>query len=259
MNIKQVKALILDVDGVLWRNYEPIGELKDILSVFDKKGIAYCFATNNSSKSVSQNIEKLKSFQLHVNPDQIFTSGKATSEVLKERHPDGGEVFVVGMAGLIQTLKEFGFNNGASNPLAVVVGLDKNITYEKLRIASLFIRSGVPFIGTNADNSFPTPEGLIPGAGSLIAALEAASDTKAEIIGKPQPVMFYQALNYLKCAPEDVLVVGDRLETDIAGGQAAGCKTALVLSGVSTREMGEAWKPAPDLILPDLTQLAKMM
>jgi 4-nitrophenyl phosphatase len=163
------------------------------------------------------------------------------------------------MAGLIQTLKEFGFNNGASNPLAVVVGLDKNITYEKLRIASLFIRGGVPFIGTNADKSFPTPEGLVPGAGSLIAALEAASDTKAEIIGKPQATMFYHALNYLKCAPEDVLVVGDRLETDIAGGQAAGCKTALVLSGVSTREMGEAWKPAPDLILPDLTHLAKMM
>ncbi len=110
------------------------------------------------------------------------------------------------------------------------------MTYQKLSRATLHIRAGAPFYGTNPDKTFPTPQGLVPGAGSILAAIEAATDVKPIIIGKPQPAMMYMALEKLGTLPEETLVVGDRLETDIAAGQAAGCKTALVLSGVSTKQ-----------------------
>jgi len=119
----------------------------------------------------------------------------------------------------------------------------------------LLIRAGAPFIATNPDPTFPTPEGLVPGAGAIIAAIEAATGVEAEVIGKPNPGMYRVALQRLKAAPEETLVVGDRLETDIAGAQALGCRTALVLSGVTDEQRARQWDPAPDWIFPDLQTL----
>jgi 4-nitrophenyl phosphatase len=258
MDINQIKALLLDADGVVWKGDDPIGDLKETFTKLKQKGIAYCFATNNSSKTISKYIERFKDFHIPVTRDQIFTSGKSTAEILRERYPKGGNVFIIGMKGLKQTLKEVGFDHSVKHPLAVVVGLDKEVTYAKLRTATLLIRQGIPFIGTNGDKTFPSPEGLVPGAGSILAALVASTDKSPEIIGKPHPPLFTQSLKYLIKRPEEVLVVGDRLETDIAGGQTAGCKTAVVLSGVSTREMCEAWEPPPDIIADQLSQIVDM-
>jgi 4-nitrophenyl phosphatase len=259
MDIKQIKALILDADGVIWRGNNPIGDLKEIFEKLNQKGVGYCFATNNSSKTIEKYLERFRGFHIPATKEQVFTSGKSTAEILRERYPKGGNVFIVGMDGLHQTLKEAGFDHSDRNPLAVVVGLDRDITYEKLSTATLLIRQGIPFIATNADKTFPSPEGLVPGAGSMVAALITSSDKKPETIGKPNTPMFAQAVKYLNNQPEEVLVVGDRLETDIAGGQAMGCKTAVVLSGVSTREMCEAWDPPPDLIADNLSQIVEML
>ena len=163
------------------------------------------------------------------------------------------------MIGLTDALIQCGFRNSNQDPLAVVVGFDTKINYEKLKIASLLIQSGVPFIGTNGDNTFPSSEGLSPGAGSILAALSAATGKTPEIIGKPKQEIFKNALNYLKVEPFEALMVGDRLETDIAGGHAAGCKTALVLTGVSTLEMAEQFTPSPNIIAPELSHLVKML
>jgi len=259
MELDHIKALILDADGVVWKGDNPIGDLKKIFKRLNENGIAYCFATNNSSKTIDKYLERFKSFQIPISKEQIFTSGKTTAEILKRRHPKGGNVFVVGMEGLKQTLKEAGFNHSDTNPLAVVVGLDTEVTYNKLRTATLLIRQGIPFIATNADKTFPSPEGLVPGAGSIVAALIASSDKKPEVIGKPHTPIFTAGLTYLNKRPGDVLVVGDRLETDIAGGQGVGCKTAVVLSGVSTKEMCEAWQPPPDVIADSLSQIIDML
>ena len=258
MDTNQIKALILDADGVVWKGDHPIGDLKEIFKKLNQKGIEYCFATNNSTKSIANYLERFAGFHIPATQGQIFTSGKTTADILKERYPNGGNVFVVGMEGLIQTLKGAGFDHSDTNPLAVVVGLDKEVTYSKLSTATLLIRQGIPFIATNADKTFPSPEGLVPGAGSIVAALIASTDTNPEVIGKPHTPIFTQALAYLNKRPEEVLVVGDRLETDIAGGQATGCKTAVVLSGVSTREVCEAWAPPPDVIADNLSQLVDM-
>jgi 4-nitrophenyl phosphatase len=259
MKNSSIKALILDMDGVIWRNQQPIGDLPNIFGKLTQKKIKYCFATNNSSKTVDSYQKLLQELGVTVSREQIFTSAKSTAEMLATQHPQGGNVFVVGMPGLIETLEEYSFTNSPRAPLAVVVGLDYTVSYEKLQTATLLIRSGVPFIGTNPDKTFPTPEGQIPGAGAIIAAISAATDTEAVIIGKPQTTIFHNAMQFLDEEPQNILVVGDRLETDIAGGQAAGCKTAVTLSGVSTREQATSWTPTPDFIAEDLAALAERL
>jgi 4-nitrophenyl phosphatase len=133
--------------------------------------------------------------------------------------------------------------------------MDRCLTYDQLARATLLIRSGLPFIGTNPDRSFPTPQGLVPGVGAILAAVETASDVKPVIVGKPQPEMYRFALERLGLTPQETLVVGDRAETDILGAQKIGCRTALVLSGVTSPQAAQDWKPAPDWIGPDLTSL----
>lgn len=243
------------MDGVIWRDKHPIGDLSEIFQTIRERGLGYAFATNNSTSTVDKYLELLHQNGIPVTADKIITSATATANILSDRHPAGGNIFVVGMDGLEKTLEQFGFTVSPEDAKAVVVGMDRTITYEKLKTATLLIRKGVPFIGTNPDRTFPSPEGLIPGAGSMLAALEAATGQSPLIIGKPKATIFNQAIDILGEAPENVLVIGDRLETDIAGGQAAGCRCALVLSGVSTRGMGEAWMPKVDYIAQDLTAL----
>jgi 4-nitrophenyl phosphatase len=133
--------------------------------------------------------------------------------------------------------------------------MDLEFSYQKLAAAQAKILAGALFVGTNPDLTFPSPQGLTPGAGSILAAVQAASGREPVIIGKPQPEMFQLALERLAIMPGEALVVGDRLETDIAGGQTAGCQTALVLSGVTTEPVALAWSPPPAYIEPDLTSV----
>ena len=260
MNLPNIKALILDMDGVLWRDSSPIGDLPAIFARICECGLKVALATNNATRTVHEHLEKIGGFGVRLEPWQIISSAAAAANVLSKNFPNGGAVFIVGENGIQRALEERGFTpiidpDDETRPVAVVGGIDRAITYQKLRRATLHIRAGIPFYGTNPDKSFPTPEGLIPGAGAILASIEAATDVKPIIIGKPEPAMMYMALEKLGTTPEETLVVGDRLETDIAAGQAAGCKTALVLSGVSTREQAEKWIPAPDFIIDDLSTL----
>jgi 4-nitrophenyl phosphatase len=142
--------------------------------------------------------------------------------------------------------------------MAVIASMDRNITFEKLKKATLLIRSGVPFYATNPDRTYPTPKGLIPGAGAIIGAIEIATDVTPVIAGKPSPTLYQFALEKLGTSPAETLIVGDRLETDILGGQQLGCPTALVLSGIATRAEAEKHLPAVDLIIPELGDLVDL-
>lgn len=250
-----IQALILDMDGVIWRKKQPIGNLANIFQRISTLGLKYVFATNNSTETVDSYVSLLTGNGIQVDSHQVITSATATAQYLVEQFPERGNLFVVGMQGLATTLQDYGFSISAQEAKAVVVGMDRTLTYEKLETATLLIRSGVPFLGTNPDRTFPTPQGLVPGAGSMLAAIEVATDVSPKVIGKPEGTMFIQALEALKIKPENALVVGDRLETDIAGGQAANCKTALVLSGVSSEVDGQAWNPSLDYIAKDLDAL----
>ena len=161
----------------------------------------------------------------------------------------------MGEPPLVKVIEQAGYYYDEINPVAVVAGIDRTVTYSKLNIAARVIRKGAVFVGTNPDKTYPTPEGLAPGAGTILAAIEAASGVKPWIVGKPSPAMYEIAIERLGVAPNETLVVGDRIETDIAGGQALGCKTALVLSGVTSLSQAKAWLPQPDFVMADLTSV----
>jgi len=261
--ISPYKSLILDMDGVLWRGDAPIGDLPAIFARLRARGLKIALATNNSTRSPEQYVERLRGFGVDgLETWQVVTSANALAYELLRRFPDKGEIYVIGEIGLRQALTEAGFtavdeeNFGhAENIVAVAAAVDRGINYAKLRRATLLIRAGKPFYGANPDRTFPTPEGFIPGSGALLAALEAATDVKPIVVGKPAPFILDLARQRLGTSKEETLVVGDRLETDIAGGQAAGMPVALVLSGVSTREQAEVWKPKIELVAEDLEEL----
>lgn len=253
--IHPIKALILDMDGVLWRDTEPIGDLPALFNKINHHGWKTVFVTNNATRSVSQYVEKLASFGVKAGQDQIINSGLATALYLKQSYPSGGPVYIIGEDGLFDSLEKHGFWYSTEKPLAVIASLDRELTYNKLKLASTFIRAGVTFLGTNPDPSLPTPEGYVPGTGAILAALEASTGRKPIIMGKPAPAMYQIALDHLQIAPIDALVVGDQMTTDIAAGIEAGCQTALVLTGVSDETTVKAFTYQPTYIAPNLTQL----
>ena len=252
-----IRALILDMDGVLWKDRESIGHLPSIFTRLKTRDIQVIFATNNATRTPEQYAEKLAGFGVEVDLWRVINSAAATAFRLKRDFPQGGPVYIIGEEGLVKALSSQGFPavGADANPIAVIAGLDRQITYEKLKRGTQLIRGGLPFYGTNPDRTFPTADGLIPGAGSILSALEAATDVHPIIAGKPSPDMYYMALELLMLPAQETIAVGDRLDTDILGGQRAGCRTGLALSGVSTLTDLQSWEPKPDFVANDLAEM----
>jgi 4-nitrophenyl phosphatase len=251
----QIRGLILDLDGVLWKDDVPINDTPAVFARIRALDLKFVFATNNATRNVDQYVERLTRFGVSPEPWQIVNSGMAVAHLLSQRFPGGGPVYLLGGDGVRTALEDKGFFHAEQDVLAVVSSMDRSINYAKLSKATLLIRSGVPFYGTNPDRTFPTPQGLVPGAGAILAALETATDVKPILGGKPAPAMMNLAMERLGTSPDQTLAVGDRLETDVLGGMNAGCRTALVLSGVATLKDLENWSPQPDLVAEDLAQL----
>jgi len=250
-----IRGLILDMDGVLWRDQQAIGDLPRIFRTIDELNLKVTLATNNATLNAEKFLEKLNNFGVVLELWQIVTSSQATAEYLVKHHPGGGPLYIIGEEGLVNSLSIYSFYHDETHPMAVVIGLDRQLTYQQLSQASLLVRSGIPFIGTNPDKTLPTPRGLIPGAGSILAAVETATDRKPILIGKPAPEMYRIAIKRMGIREQETLVVGDRVETDIVGAQALDCRTALVLSGATSYTAANAWRPPPDLICADLEQV----
>ncbi len=240
------------MDGVIWRGYEPVIDIKALFDKLHQLGCQPFCVTNNATSTVDEYLEKLRNYDVELSSDQILTSAEATAEYLEDHIQKGSSVYVIGEGGLKETIARHGFGISdqpeTDNPSAVVVGLDFNITYKKIYLAANLIREGTLFIGTNPDKTFPMPGGVAPGAGSIISPVEAASGTVPVIIGKPEKYLYQLALERSGSLPEETLMIGDRLETDILGAQQAGIRTALVLTGIASLEDAENWKPRPDII-----------
>jgi 4-nitrophenyl phosphatase len=256
---ENVKALILDMDGVVWRGDAPIGDLAATFQRICERGLKFVFATNNSTKTSEQYVAKLKNFGVDVEPWQVVTSSQAAARAIVQTFPQGTKALVIGEDGLRIPMEEEGFEivslENAPQAQVVVMGMDRGVSFEKLAEATLLIRKGVRFYATNMDKTFPTPRGQIPGAGAWVSVITTATDVQPIVAGKPFPFLMELSLDKLGTAKEETLVVGDRLETDIAAGQAVGCPTALVLSGVSTKEQAEGWNPKIDIVVNDLATL----
>lgn len=258
--LEHLSALILDMDGVLWRDKEPIGNLPAIFARFHDLDLKVVLATNNSTRSVEQYLEKLAGLGVNsLQPWQIITSSQALATLLKRDFPHGGPVFAIGEDGLQQELIGQGFEplavHEASQAQAVVMGIDREINFAKISEATLLVRAGAPFYATNPDKTFPTPRGEIPGAGAWQSIIITASNVQPIVAGKPFPFMMELALQRLGTPAEKTLVVGDRIETDILAGQAVGCQTCLVLTGIATRAEGAAHRPGIDILSESLGHL----
>ena len=255
----QIRGLILDMDGVLWRDKEPIGDLPEICSLIKSIGLKVTFATNNATKDVDEILQKLTSFGVEAPTEHVITSAIATLRYISTNYPPASRIYVVGTDSLSEQIRAKGFvildEPQPSDADIVLVALDTDINYDKLSNAGLLIRAGAKFIATNTDKTYPTPHGLLPGAGTIVAAVAAVSGQEPLVIGKPQPTLFQMAMEIMGTQPDETLCVGDRLETDILGGQNAGCMTALVLSGASSLEQAQAWQPQPTIIAKDLSSL----
>jgi len=256
---KNIKALILDMDGVLWKADTPIGDLPAIFEHIHLGGLKVAFATNNGTLTPDQYVERLAGFGIWVEPWQVITSSLGVMHLLEQKFPSGVPVFVIGEEGVLDVLREKGFNplsvEDAYKAQAVILGIDHLINFDKMREATLLVRRGMPFYATNPDRTFPTPRGEIPGAGAWASVIVTATGVEPIYAGKPFPYLIDLARERLGTAKDETLIIGDRLETDIAGGQAAGCPVALVLSGVSSLEAGGSWRPKVDLIAKDLAAL----
>jgi 4-nitrophenyl phosphatase len=254
-----IKSLILDMDGVLWKEDAPIGNLPAIFDHIHARGLKVAFATNNGTHTPDQYVERLARLGVNVELWQVITSALGVADLLSQKFPSGGPVFAIGGSGVMNALRECGFDllsiEDAKHAQAVVIGYDLQINFEKMREATLLVRRGVPFYATNPDRTFPTPRGEIPGAGAWISVIVTATGIEPIYAGKPAPYLLEIARERLGTTKKQTLVVGDRLETDIAGGQAAGCPVALVLSGVTSRKQASAWKPKLNVIATDLATL----
>ena len=252
------------MDGVLWKGDVPIGDLPSIFNRIHTLGLKVAFATNNGTQTPEQYVDRLAGLGVFVEPWQVVTSAMGVAELLAQRFQAGAAVFAIGGPGVMAALRNRGFEllsfedldrGGSNKPQAVVMGIDSQINFNKICEAALLVRSGVPFYATNPDKTFPTPRGEIPGAGAWISVIVTATSVEPIYAGKPSPYLFELTRERLGTTKEETLVVGDRLETDIAGGQAGGMPTALVLSGVSTRAQADSWKPKVDLIVNNLSAL----
>ena len=242
-----IKALILDMDGVIWKGDAPIGDLPAAFKRIRERGLKFVFATNNGTKTPEDYQEKLAELGVEVEPSQVITSALGIAFMLTQRHPRGMKVFVIGENGIRAALEEKGFEvvgvEDAPNAEAVVMGIDRNINFQKVAEATLLVRAGIPFYTTNTDRTFPTPRGEIPGSGAWLSVVTSATGVEPMVAGKPFPYLMELSLERLGTSKQETLVVGDRLETDIAAGQAVGCPTAFVLSGVSKLEEAKDWNP----------------
>ena len=266
-----IRALIIDMDGVLWHGTEPIAGLTDFFDTLNKLKIRFILATNNASLTPQQYVTKLAKMGVSVTQDQILTSGTATALYLSKLvKPTETRVFVIGVEGATQPLIELGFtltdlyevsnkDNNQKGADIVVCGKDETLTWQKLATATLNIRAGAKFIGTNGDTTLPTELGVTHGNGAILAALEVATGVTPTIIGKPEPIIYQQALALLNASPEETLAIGDRLETDILGAVRTGIRSIMVLTGISSEDDLKASDYQPTWVMPDITAITQAL
>jgi 4-nitrophenyl phosphatase len=249
------RGLLVDLDGVVYHGDRVIPGAPPFFRFLRRRGIPFLLTTNNSTLLPNQYVEKVARMGIEVAESEVLASADATAAYLRQQAPDGARVFVIGESGLKRAIEEVGLTLAETDAQFVVVGLDRDLTYQKLTTAVRLLRAGAAFVGPNPDTTLPTDDGIIPGAGSFQALLTAATGVRPLIIGKPEPTMLVLGSERLGLTPAETAIIGDRLDTDIVGGYRAGLQTLLVLTGVSTREEADAADPRPDWVFEDLPAL----
>jgi 4-nitrophenyl phosphatase len=246
------------MDGVLWHGETPLPGLLSFFAFLRDQQIDFILATNNSSRLPEQYSDKLARFSVRVAPEKVLTSAQASAAYLATVAEPGARVYAIGEEGVHRSLQQRGFLLTEEEAEYVVVGWDRQLTWDKLTTASLLIHHGAQFIGTNPDTSYPTELGPAPGNGAQLAAIQTATGVTPLVVGKPEPWMYEEAMRRMGASPETTGVVGDRVETDIAGGVRARIATVLVLSGIGTEADVAASPTKPDLVCGGIGELIEL-
>ena len=251
--------LLVDLDGVVYRGADPVPGVAAVLAARAAGGDDVVYVTNNSMHYRADYVTRLAAMGAPVAPDRVISSSRATALHLRDHEPGLRRILAVGAGGLERELRDVGLDVvtaaaaatrmtqepidgfvAAGSPDAVVVGLDPNLTYLRLTAAADCIRAGSRFIATNRDPIYPTERGLRPGAGSLVAALEATTGIVPLSIGKPAPLLLQIATEAVGRDPRDAVMIGDGIGTDLAAALAVGARSVLMLTGVTTRAQLDA-------------------
>lgn len=251
----RIDGLVCDLDGVIYRGDEPIPGAVAKVAELRERGVRVVFCTNNSRPTVTQYVAKLEGMGIPTDPSDMVTSAVVTGEALSGR---GGRAMVVGGDGVVEAVIKAGYevvpppeHTGLD---VVVIGWDLEYTFDKMKRATQAVRAGASLIATNDDASFPAPGGLWPGTGAIVASIETATGVAATVMGKPHEPMMSAVARRLEGA-ERIAVVGDRADTDLAGGRSRGWMTILVLTGVMTADDAAELEPPPDLVLASIAAL----
>jgi len=230
----KVKGLIIDLDGCVYIGDQVVRGVPEALENLSKLDVKILYLTNNSSKNAHEYSEKLRKMGIKAEAKDILTSAEATACYMAEKFKAGRRVFLIGSKSFKAELEKRGFLVVDSSDVDyVVLGIDSDFDYAKLTKACRAIVKGAKFIASNLDATIPSPDGILPGAGSLASAITKATGVKPIVVGKPSKRIILEALKRLNVKREEAAIVGDRLETDIKAGKSAGICTILVLTGVT--------------------------
>jgi 4-nitrophenyl phosphatase len=253
---------------VIYRGRRRLPGAQEALEDVRRRGLLIRFVTNNATLHREEFAARLRALGVPAEPGMVLTSAAATATWLSTRLARGSRLLVVGESGLLRELREEGFavthagqidQSGSSGFAAVVVGLDRSFTYDALAAAQAAVLAGALLVGTNGDLTFPAEGKLLPGGGSLLAAVQAATGQEPVIIGKPHAGLVDSLRISTGVGPAETLLVGDRLDTDIDFGLRSGMQTVLVLTGVTARGDLVEGVPLPDHVLEDLRQLPGLL
>ena len=257
--LSHIRLFVLDMDGTIYLGDELFPWTVPFLNAVKAAGAGHLFLTNNSSRTSEQYVAKLNRLGITCGPEHVLTSGDATIELLG-REGRWQRLYLVATAPVQDQFREAGFELTPNDPQAVVLAYDTTLTYEKLRLMCGHLRRGVPFVATHPDINCPTPEGPIPDVGAYLALIEASTGRRPDrIVGKPMADILNSAMATRAAGPEQTMMIGDRLYTDIACGIAAGVTTGLVLSGESTRKMADESPHTPDYVINNLSELIPLL
>lgn len=255
-----VRSVVLDIDGTLVRGDRPIPGAVETVERLRERGLDLLLLSNNPTRAPADYADWLADLGFAVGPDEVVTSGSLTADYVAAEHPDGG-VYLLGEAGLREMLTARGASLVADPDAAevVVASIDRGLTYDRLREA-LWALDGAAFVATDPDRTIPAADRPVPGSGAVVAALAEAADRDPDaMLGKPAETAAEAVESRVAGEDGEVLVVGDRLDTDMALGERGGMTTALVLSGITTRGDAEASDVTPDHVVDSVADVESLL
>jgi len=249
---------LIDMDGVLYRGNELILGADNFIRQLRERRIPFRLLTNNSQRTRRDMVAKLARMGIEVEDEHVYTSAMATARFLAAQKPNG-TAFVIGEGGLLTALHQNGYAVVDHDPDYVVVGEGRTFSLELVEAAVRMVTRGAKLVATNLDPNCPTPDGLRPGCGAMVAMLESATGIRAFSVGKPSPVMMRAARKEMGLATDETAIIGDTMETDILGGVQLGYHTVLVLSGGTAPDDLARYTYRPDVVVASLAEFAERL